>query len=139
MSRSIAAANAERMYANDAASKLLGIEVAVDDPGEAVATIAITPSLVNGFDILHGGVLFALADTAFAFACNGGERVTVAASCSIDFLRPATVGDTLTARASERHRSRRTGVYDVAISNQDGEAVAVFRGRSYTTSRLHGE
>ena len=86
--------------------------------------------MVNSFDVCHGGLIFTLADTAFAFACNAYDRVTVAASANIDFLKPAKRGDTLVATATEEHRGRRSGVYSVRVVNDKGESVALFRGRS---------
>lgn len=124
---------AERMYENDAASRLLGIRIEVEEAGQAVATLEIGENMINGFGVCHGGYLFTLADTAFAFACNGHNRVTFAAGASIDFLRPARLGDTLVAKARERHRGRVTGIYDVVVRNQDGKTVAIFRGRSHRT------
>lgn len=126
---------AERLYANDEASQALGIQIEIPAPGEAVARLEVTPSMVNGFGICHGGYLFTLADTAFAFACNAYGRVTLAAGASIDFLRPAHAGDRLEARAREQHRGRNHGIYDVIVSDQEGRAVAVFRGRAQATGR----
>lgn len=130
-----ARACAGKMYAADRASQALGIEVSVPAAGEAVATMTVTESMLNGFDIAHGGYVCALADTAFAFACNAYDNVTVAGGASIDFLRPAKAGDCLTATASERQRGLRVGVYDVTVRNQDGRDVALFRGRSVATGR----
>ena len=122
------------MWDNDLASQDLGIEVEVDEPGRASAALEVTTSMVNGHDICHGGYIFTLADTAFAFACNTYNRITLAASASIEFVRPARLGDRLVAAASEAHHGGRTGVYDVIVSNQDGATIAIFRGRSYSTS-----
>lgn len=132
-----AEAIAKAMYANDAASRRFGIEVDVEAPGRAVARTVVTAGMLNGFGVCHGGHLFALADTAFAFACNGHGPVTLAAGACIDFLRTAGEGDRLTARAELRSRGRRTGVYDVSVTNQDGIEIAVFRGRSHATGRQH--
>ncbi len=126
---------AAAMYAKDAASRDLGFAVDVAAAGTATATVEVTDAMLNGFGVCHGGLLFALADTAFAFACNGYGIVTVAAGGSIDFLRPAKAGDTLTATAVERSRGVRTGIYDVSIRNQRDQEVAVFRGRSHATGR----
>ena len=90
--------------------------------------------MLNGFNVCHGGYLFTLADTAFAYACNAYNKLTLAAGASIDFLQPANPGDLLVATATERRRGRTTGIYDVVISNQDGEEIAIFRGRSHSTS-----
>ena len=123
----------DTMWTNDLASQDLGIEVEVTAPGKAVATLSVAKNMVNGHDICHGGFIFTLADTAFAFACNTYNRVTVAAGASIEFVRPGRLGDRLTARASEAHRGGRTGIYDITVSNQDDELIAIFRGRSYAT------
>jgi acyl-CoA thioesterase len=126
---------ADAMWAKDTASQALGIRIDVVAPGEVRATMEVRPDMLNGHDVCHGGYVFTLADTAFAFACNAYGQVTVAAGAQIDFLRPAKAGDRLTALAAERHRGRRTGVYDVAVTNQAGETVALFRGRSHATDR----
>ena len=131
--REIAQRCAETMFANDTASRNLGIEVTVDQAGEAVARLEVTETMLNGHSVCHGGFIFVLADTAFAFACNGYNQLTLAAAASIDFLRPAKKGDKLTAIAKERHRGGRSGVYDVVVSNQDDEQIALFRGRSHAT------
>lgn len=125
-----ARACAEKMYRNDRASRALGIEVDIPEPGSAVATMTVRPDMTNGFDICHGGLIFTLADTAFAFACNAYDDVTVAASGTVDFLRPAVAGDVLRAVALEEHRGARSGVYAVEIVNQRDEFVALFRGRA---------
>lgn len=121
---------AKRMYANDKASQMLGIEVEIPEAGAAVATMFVRDDMVNGFDICHGGMVFALADTAFAFACNAYDEVTVAGGGDIQFLRPARRGDQLVAVASEEHRGVRRGNYKVEVSDQDDELVALFHGRS---------
>lgn len=126
---------AEAMWTKDEASRALGIEIEVAAPGSVSATMQVRADMVNGHDVCHGGYLFTLADTAFAFACNAYGKVTVAAGASIDFLRPAKSGDRLTAVAAERHRGGRAGIYDVAVTNQAGETVALFRGRSHATDR----
>ena len=125
---------ADTMYANDRSSKALGIEIDIPAPGEAVATMTVRDDMVNGFDVLHGGLTFALADTAFAFACNAYDVQSFAASAQIEFLRPALRGDVLQASATEDHRGRRSGYYTVAVRNQQGELVALFRGRSVVKS-----
>jgi acyl-CoA thioesterase len=121
---------AEKMYAGDKASQAMGIEVSVPAPGGAVATMTVRDDMLNGFDICHGGLVCALADTAFAFACNAYDQVTVASGANVDFVRPAMRGDRLTAVASEDYRGKKTGFYTIRISNQRQELVAVFRGRS---------
>lgn len=129
-----AIACAELMYANDRASRALGIEVSVTEAGTSTATMSIRKDMLNGFDICHGGIVFALADTAFAFACNAYNDLSVAASCQIDFMRPAVLGDELTARAKEDRRDGRHGFYTITITRADGEVVALFRGRSSARS-----
>lgn len=121
---------AEAMYANDAASKALGIRVDIPEAGRAIARMTVREDMVNGFDVCHGGLLFTLADTAFAFACNGYDNLTFAAAASIDFLRPARLGDELHAQAREDYRGAKSGFYTVEVRNQDDEVVAMFRGRS---------
>ena len=121
---------AEMMFANDRASKSLGMSIDIPNPGVAVTSMELTDTMMNGFDVCHGGFIFSLADSAFAFACNAYDDVTLAAAASVEFLRPARVGDVLTATAREVSRGRRAGVYDVEVRNQDDKLVAVFRGRS---------
>lgn len=121
---------AAAMLANDRASEALGITIEIETPGEARARMRVRDDMANGFDVCHGGLLFALADSAFAFACNAHNRVTVAAAASIEFLRPVLVGDELCATAVEDHRGRRAGLYTVRIVNQHNALVALFRGRS---------
>ena len=121
---------AEAMYAKDAASQALGIRVDIPEAGRAVARMTVRKDMVNGFGVCHGGLLFTLADTAFAFACNGYDDVTVAAAASIDFLRPARFGDELHAHAQQDYRGSKSGFYTVEVRNQHEEMVAVFRGRS---------
>lgn len=121
---------AEAMFANDAASKALGIRIDIQEAGRAVARMTVREDMVNGFDVCHGGLLFTLADTAFAFACNGYDDLTFAAAASIDFLRPARLGDELRAQAREEYRGRKSGFYTVEVRNQRDEVVAMFRGRS---------
>lgn len=122
----------DAMWANDRASKALGMAVAEIGPGRAVLTMTVREDMLNGLDICHGGLVTTLADSAFAFACNAYNETTVASGFDANLLAPARLGDVLTARAVELSRSGRTGVYDIAVSNQRGEAIAAFRGRSYT-------
>ncbi len=122
----------ERMYASDRASRALGMVVAAIGPGSATVTMTVREDMLNGHAICHGGLIATLADTAFAFACNAYNELTVASGFSIDLMAPARLGDVLTARCSEVNKAGRTGVYDVEVTNQRGERLAVFRGRSYT-------
>jgi acyl-CoA thioesterase len=117
------------MLAADRASAALGIQVIGHGPGWAHARMTVRPDMVNGHDLAHGGLIFALADTAFACACNGWGPVTVAAGAEISFLAPARLGDQLEAQAQVRARRGRTGIYDVTVQRA-GEVIAEFRGRS---------
>ncbi|WP_345761741.1 hydroxyphenylacetyl-CoA thioesterase PaaI [Diaminobutyricibacter sp. McL0608] len=126
---------AEAMIERDRASAALGMQVVRSSARDAVVTMRIREDMLNGFDVTHGGIVFALADTAFAIACNEDEQITLAAGADITFLKPTTAGQTLTATASVRARSGRTGLYDVSVTDETGETVAEFRGRSHTTSR----
>lgn len=119
------------MYERDAASRGLGIEIVEVRPGFVRAAMVVRPDMVNGHDIGHGGFIFALADSAFAFACNSYNAITVAAGATIDFLAPARKGDRLTATATELWRAKRTGLYEITVTNQEGTVVAHFRGRSH--------
>lgn len=125
------------MMRRDRASAALGMIVERDEPGEAVVTMTVREDMTNGFAITHGGMVFALADTAFAIACNEGEAVTVASGADIDFLKATHAGQTLTAHARRRTVSGRTGLYDVTVTDETGDVVAEFRGRSLTTRRPH--
>jgi acyl-CoA thioesterase len=124
------------MYAADAASQALGMRLGDVGPGRATVAMRVRADMLNGHRTCHGGFIFSLADSAFAFACNSRNVSTVASGCTIDFLAPAREGDMLTATALERSLAGRTGVYDVTVCNQEGQAVAVFRGRSY---RIKGQ
>lgn len=128
--RKLAEAVARTMLAQDRASQSLGMRIVEARPGSARLTMLIRDDMVNGHQICHGGIIFALADSAFAFACNSYNAVAVASAANIEFLLPARRGDELTASAEERSRTKRTGLYDVTVHNQRGECVAMFRGRS---------
>jgi acyl-CoA thioesterase len=125
-----ARACAKKMMAGDNASRALGIDVEITTVGHATATMRVREDMVNGFNICHGGLVFTLADTAFAFACNAYDDLSVAGSGHIEFLRPANLNDVLTATSREETRSGRNGFYTVDVSNQEGVLVALFRGRS---------
>ena len=127
---------AEAMYASDRASKSLGIEIEIPAAGSAIASMYVRQEMVNGFDICHGGLVFTLADTAFAFACNAYDDVTVAGGGSIEFLRPAVRGELLRATAKEVHRGRKQGLYEVRVINQDDKLVALFQGRSVSRGEV---
>ncbi|MGF1639919.1 MAG: hydroxyphenylacetyl-CoA thioesterase PaaI [Rhodospirillales bacterium] len=119
------------MYANDLASQHLGIVLDDIRPGYARMRMTVGAQMLNGHAICHGGYVFLLADTAFAFACNSYNRTTVAASAAVEFLAPCYLNDVLTAVAEEQVRGARLGVYDIVITNQNGQRIALFRGRSY--------
>lgn len=125
---------AERMLRDDYASQGWGIEVIKAEPGDAIVTMTVRRDMLNGFGITHGGMVFAMADTAFAIACNETDAVTVASGADITFLKPTREGDVLTAHARRVALSGRSGIYDITVTNQAGEAVAEFRGRSRTTN-----
>ena len=119
------------MFANDRASKAMGMRIVAISEGAAFLEMPVRDDMVNGFDICHGGFITTLADSAFAFACNSTGDMTVAAGLTVDFLAPARAGDVLTARAFEVVQSGRTGVYDITVTNQRGEQVAMVRGRAH--------
>jgi acyl-CoA thioesterase len=130
--------SAARMYADDRAAKALGISIDEVAPGRATARMRLTGDMTNGHRIAHGGYIFLLADTAFAYACNSYGPVTVAQACQITYLRPAREGDELIATAAERVRMDRTGIYDVSVRRADGEVLAELRGHSRTV-RPHAD
>lgn len=119
----------------DAASAMLGMNVEVDEPGRAIVSMTVRDDMLNGFAITHGGLVFALADTAFAIACNEDDRVTVASGADITFLKSTGAGQVLTATAERRVVSGRTGLYDVTVRDETGDIVAEVRGRSMITNR----
>jgi acyl-CoA thioesterase len=126
----LARATAQAMYEADACSRALGITLLEVRAGYARTSMAVRPEFLNGHQICHGGLIFTLADSTFAFACNSYNVNTVAAGCSIEFLRPVQPDDQLTAEAVEQILSGRNGVYDIRVTNRAGETVALFRGKS---------
>jgi acyl-CoA thioesterase len=130
----VARACAEALWAQDRASQDLGMTLEHVAPGEARLAMTVTAAMANGHGQCHGGYIFTLADSAFAFACNTYDARTVAQSCSVTYLRPARVGERLVAHAVERARAGRSGLYDVTVRGADGAAVAEFRGQSRTVS-----
>jgi acyl-CoA thioesterase len=120
----------EAMYANDTASQSLGIEITETLAGAATATMTVTPTMTNGHDVCHGGLIFALADTAMAFASNSYNEMALAAMADIDFLNPARAGSLLTASATETSSRGRGAIYDVTVTDDAGTTIAVFRGRT---------
>jgi acyl-CoA thioesterase len=131
VTRTLAERVAEVLYVNDKASQSHGIRIAEVRPGYARLSMSVRGDMVNGHRICHGGMVFTLADSAFAFACNSHNENTVAAAASIDFLAAAHEGDELTAEAKELWRTRRNGIYEITVTNQKGARIAFFRGRSY--------
>jgi acyl-CoA thioesterase len=127
---------AQALYQRDRASQALGMRLAAVGPGSARVVMLVRADMVNGHRVCHGGIVFALADSAFAFACNSYNESTVAVAGAIDFLSGAREGDELTAEARELWRTRRNGIYEISVCNQRGERVALFRGRSY---RIDGQ
>lgn len=128
----LARAAAEIMWRDDNASKWLGMKVEEVRQGYARLSMPVTKSMVNGHNLCHGGLIFTLADSTFAFACNSHNQRAVAAGASIEFLAPVFLGDLLTAEGVEQALKGRTGVYDMKVSNQKGELIALFRGKSAT-------
>jgi acyl-CoA thioesterase len=126
------------MMRRDAASAMLGMMVELDEPGHAVVSMTVREDMLNGFAITHGGLVFTLADTAFAIACNEDERVTVAAGADIAFLKSTHAGQTLRATAVRRIVTGRNGLYDITVTDETGDVVAEVRGRSITTNRTTG-
>ncbi|HZD90205.1 MAG TPA: hydroxyphenylacetyl-CoA thioesterase PaaI [Pseudolabrys sp.] len=130
--KALARACADAMWAEDAASRGLGMQLVSVAPGQAELTMPVTEQMVNGHKLCHGGFIFTLADSAFAFSCNTYNQRTVAQHCAVTFLVSARLGDQLTARAVERHRRGRSGIYDITVTRQDGTVIAEFRGHSRT-------
>jgi acyl-CoA thioesterase len=121
---------ANALFAADTASRNLGVQIIAVRPGYAKLSMQVCADMLNGHGMMHGGLIFTLADSAFAFACNSHNLNTVAAGCSIEFLRPGKLGEMLIAEARETLLQGRHGIYDVTVTGQDGTLVAVFRGKS---------
>jgi acyl-CoA thioesterase len=119
------------MYARDTAARTLGITIEEVRPGYARLTMRATSAMLNGHDVMHGGFIFAFADTAFAYACNSRNESNVALNAAISFTAPGRAGEGLVATAQERSHAGRTGIYDVEVTNEKGETIAFFRGTSY--------
>jgi acyl-CoA thioesterase len=128
----IAEAVRDVMWADDRASQALGMFVVAVGPGSATSVMTVREDMLNGHDICHGGLVAMLADSTFAYACNAYNEVTVASGFDVSFVAAAHRGDELTAQCVEVSRTGRTGVYDITVTNQRGERIALFRGRSYT-------
>lgn len=120
---------------NDLFSKWLGIEVLEVAPGHSKLKMTVRKEMINGFGIIHGGVAFSLADSAFAFACNNRNNLSVALDTSINFIKPVHVNDVLTAEAKEIHNGKSTGIYHVSIFNQNNHLVALFKGTCFRTGK----
>ncbi len=128
----IAKRSAEAMWAEDRASRGLGMALEAVGPGSARLTMTVAPTMVNGHGSCHGGFIFALADSAFAFACNSHNQRSVAQHCAVTYVAPARLGDVLIAEAVERHRAERSGITDVRVTTSQGTLIAEFRGHSRT-------
>ncbi|MGD9944812.1 MAG: hydroxyphenylacetyl-CoA thioesterase PaaI [Burkholderiaceae bacterium] len=118
------------MLDDDRATRHLGIELLEIGPGQARMRMRVRREFTNGHGICHGGYIFLLADSTFAFACNSHNQRAVAAGCSIEFIAPAQEGDVLTAEGVQLHQGKRSGLYDMRVTNQDGKLIALFRGKS---------
>jgi acyl-CoA thioesterase len=132
--QALAQACADAMWRDDRASKGLGMSIRKIAPGEAVLAMEVRPDMTNGHDICHGGFIFTLADSAFAFACNSYNQRAVAQQCAVTFIRAVAAGETLTAHAIERSKAGRGGIYDVTVRDSKNIVVAEFRGHSRTIS-----
>lgn len=135
--QAIAEAVRQAMFAKDNATKALGMAIEAIGPGYARVTMTVRSDMLNGFAICHGGFITLLADSAFAYACNSYNALTVASGIVVDFMAPAHEGDRLLAVGRELSRSGASGVYDIAVTNQHGKTVAVLRGRSHTVKGRH--
>ena len=131
--------SAEAMWANDRASKWLGMSLDAIGPGTATMSFTVQDHHLNGHSICHGGYIFTLADSAFAFACNSYNENTVAQQDQITYLSPGRAGERLTATATETSKTGRSGIYDITVTGEDGRKVAVFRGLSRTIKGHHCE
>lgn len=127
----------DHMLAQDAFSQWLGIALLEVREGYSRIQMTVRKEMVNGFGIAHGGIAFSLADSAFAFACNNRNNLSVALDTNISFTRAVQIGDTLTAEATEIHNGRSTGVYSISIFNQQNEQVALFKGTCFRTGKTH--
>ena len=130
-SKALAQRVGDTLFAVDVASKdTMGMQLMACEPGRAVMRMTVKALHLNGHQICHGGFIFTLADSTFAFACNSYNKNAVAAGCSIEFLKPGRLGDVLTCEGLEQTLSGRHGIYDMKVSNQRGEVIALFRGKS---------
>jgi acyl-CoA thioesterase len=132
----LARAVSDAMFARDRASQMMGMHIEAIGPGHARLTMRVRQDMLNGHGICHGGFIFTLADSTFAFACNSRNQNTLAAAAMIDFLAPGRLDDVLTAEACEQSLSGRTGIYDIVVTRADQTRIALFRGKS---TRIQGE
>ena len=128
---------AAKMLGDDGASQMLGMRIVQVDVGHAIVEMEIRGDMINGHGTCHGGMIFTLADSAFAFTCNGTNVVTVASGCNIEFVIPARLGDVLTAEGREVAVQGRSSICDICVTNQDGKTVALFRGRGHRIQGQH--
>ena len=135
--QAVAVASAEAMWKDDCASQQLGMRLDQVGVGSATVSFTVEERMTNGHGTCHGGFIFSLADSAFAFACNSHNQRAVAQHCSVTYIQPAVAGDRLTATAREVSRQGRGGIYDITVTNQNGEHVAEFRGHSRTVKGTH--
>ncbi len=127
----------EHMMKHDLFSQWLGISVLEIKEGFSKIKMTVRPEMINGFGTVHGGIAFSLADSAFAFACNNRNEISVALDTSINFLKAVKIGDELTAEATELHNGRSTGLYHIPVTNQHNQTVAVFKGTCFRTGKQH--
>ena len=132
--QALAEAAGHAMFSRDRASQAMGMTLDEIRPGYARMSMPVREDMLNGHLSCHGGYIFALADSAFAFACNSHNLISVGAGCSIEYLAPGRLGDLLTAQAQEQALAGKTGVYDIKVTNQDGRTIALFRGKSHRVS-----
>lgn len=133
----IAVASADAMWANDAASQALGMEIVAVGAGHATLRMPVRADMVNGVGVCHGGFIFTLADSAFAFACNSYNQMTVAQHCAVTFHAAGQQDDRLVATAKEVTRQGRSGLYDIEVRREDGQLIATFRGHSRQINGTH--
>jgi acyl-CoA thioesterase len=131
----LASAVVTHMMQHDLFSQWLGIEVLEVREGYSKIKMTVRPEMINGFGIVHGGIAFSMADSAFAFACNNRNVLSVALDTSINFIKPVHVGDVLTAQAKEIHNGKSTGLYHISIQNQHDHEVAIFKGTCFRTNK----
>lgn len=127
----------QTMHSDDYCAQAMEMQIIAVSPGTSTLTMRVTKAMSNGHGNCHGGMIFSLADTAFAHACNSRNQLTVAAGCSIEYINPAKLGDLLTAQAEEKNLRGRSGIYDITVTNQDNTLIALFRGKSHAIKGLN--